>query len=82
MTTMTTYSEQLKLAATGAGLIDLDTLALADLSRDDGTARGAAELISKFKTDKPHLFKPKMAKDMSEAERQAFLKEHHRKFNL
>jgi hypothetical protein len=67
-------------AAQKAGLIDPDALALADMSRDDGTTKTADELIAKLKQDKPHLFKPKMAKDMTESERQAWWKEHKRKF--
>jgi hypothetical protein len=79
---MTTYSEQLKAAALRAGIVDLDALVLADLSRDDGTAKAADELVAEFKQSKPHMFKPKMARDMSLAERETFLREHKRKFNL
>jgi hypothetical protein len=78
---MTTYSEQfLKAAAMKAGIHDLDALALADLSRDDGTARGADELIAALKQAKPHLFKPKKMKDMTQAEQDAWWKEHARRF--
>jgi hypothetical protein len=61
-------SEALKVAATKAGLIDLDALALADLSADDGSVEAAAELISRLKADKPFLF-PKKAADMTPEER-------------
>jgi hypothetical protein len=82
MTMTTKHSEQLKIAAQKAGIIDLDALALADMNKDDGTARSADELVAALKQAKPHLFRPKMARDMSRAERENFLKEHKRKFNL
>jgi hypothetical protein len=61
-------SEALKVAAQKAGIVDVDALALADLSRDDGTAEGAAELVASLKLAKPFLFSPK-AKDMNKTER-------------
>jgi hypothetical protein len=73
---MTTKQEQLKAAALRAGLIDLDALAL--MSKDDGT-KSADELVA-AKAAKPHLFQPKKAKDMSETERQEWLREHKRRF--
>ena|ERR1700716_4368801 len=105
---------KLKVAAQRAGMIDLDGgLKLADMSKvtleDDGTVRGADELMTAMKKAKPYLF-AKLAKDMSpqeaaaalakikrgpppepvettkrasemtEAERQAYLREHKRRF--
>ena len=95
---------ELKVAAQKAGMIDLDGLKLADLSKvtleDDGvTVKGADELMTALKEAKPYLFgvpnkgtsnttpppppgdtAPKKAKDMTEDERQAFLREHKKKF--
>jgi hypothetical protein len=94
---------ELKVAAQKAGMIDLDGLKLADVSKvtleADGTVKGADELMTALKEAKPYLFgnatkgssnpnpppppgdtQPKKAKDMTEAERAAFLQEHKRKF--
>lgn len=94
---------ELKVAAQKAGMIDLDGLKLADISKvtleADGTVKGADELMTALKEAKPYLFgqvtkgtsspnppptpgdnQPKLAKDMTEAERAAFLAEHKRKF--
>ncbi|HHW4685708.1 MAG TPA: phage scaffolding protein [Xylella sp.] len=53
---------ELKAAALKAGMIDLDGLKLADLSRvtlkDDGTLEGADALMERLKKDKPYLFGP------------------------
>lgn len=51
---------ELKAAALKAGMIDLDGLKLADLSKvslkEDGSLEGADELMEGLKTDKPYLF--------------------------
>ncbi len=51
---------ELKAAALKAGMIDLDGLKLADLSKitlkDDGTLDGADALMEGLKKDKPYLF--------------------------
>lgn len=51
---------ELKAAALKAGMIDLDGLKLADLSKvalkDDGTLEGADALMEGLKKDKPYLF--------------------------
>lgn len=51
---------ELKAAALKAGMIDLDGLKLADLSKvtlkDDGTLEGADELMEGLKKDKAYLF--------------------------
>jgi hypothetical protein len=51
---------ELKAAALKAGMIDLDGLKLADLSKvalkDDGTLDGADALMDGLKKDKPYLF--------------------------
>jgi hypothetical protein len=73
-------SEVLKAAALKAGLVDLDALALADTSKDDGTARGAAELVAALKEAKPYLFQQKKMKDMTQAEQDAWWKDHARRF--
>jgi hypothetical protein len=53
-------SEALNVAAQKAGMIDLDALALADLSKvtlqDDGSVKGADELMSALRAAKPYLF--------------------------
>jgi hypothetical protein len=74
--TMTTISEQLKIAALKAGMHDTDDLALADLSKDDGTATAADALITELRRDKPFLFAAKLMKDMTPAEQDAWWKEH------
>jgi hypothetical protein len=79
---MTTISEQLKIAALRGGMIDPDDVALADTSKHDGTAERADQLVAALKAEKPHLFRPKMARDMSQQERETFLRNHKRKFNL
>lgn len=95
---------ELKVAAQKAGMIDLDDLKVADLTKvtleDDGvTVKGADELLASLKERKPHLFgqpnrgssnptpppppgdpQPKMAKDMTPAERDAWFRDHKRKF--
>lgn len=52
---------ELKAAAIKAGMIDLDGLKLADLSKvslsDDGEVKGAEELMASLKEGKPYLFK-------------------------
>lgn len=51
---------ELKVAAKDAGLIDLDALKLADLSKvvlkDDGTIEGVDTLFKGLKESKPYLF--------------------------
>lgn len=51
---------ELKSLATGAGLIDLDWLKLADLStvrvNEGGEVEGATELLQALKQAKPYLF--------------------------
>ena len=51
---------ELRLAATKAGMIDLDGLKLLDVTKvtlkEDGTVAGADELITQAKKDKPYLF--------------------------
>lgn len=51
---------ELKAAALKAGMIDIDGLKLADLSKvtlkDDGTLDGADALMNDLKKDKPYLF--------------------------
>jgi uncharacterized membrane protein YqiK len=94
---------ELRVFAIKAGMVDLDGLKLADVSKitleDDGTVKGAEELMAALKEAKPYLFgkpptgssnpapppppgdgQPKKAKDMSEDERKAFLKDHKKKF--
>ncbi len=69
---------RLKVAAHRHGMIDLDDLALADLSTvkltEAGEVEGADELMTSLRATKPHLFH-KMARDASPAERDAFRKE-------
>lgn len=52
---------ELKAAAKEAGLIDADVLKLIDKGalkvNDKGEIEGLAEVVEKFKTDKPHFFK-------------------------
>jgi hypothetical protein len=68
----------LKVAAQRARLIDLDWLKLVDMTKvtleDDGTVKGADELMIALKEAKPYLF-GKHARDMSEAERAEALAE-------
>lgn len=51
---------ELKVAATAAGLVDMDGLKLADLSKvslkEDGTIEGAEALFKGLKEAKPYLF--------------------------
>ena len=51
---------ELKTIAITAGMIDLDGLKLADLSKvtlkDDGTLEGADAMLEQLKKDKPYLF--------------------------
>ncbi len=51
----------LKALATGAGIVDLGWLELADLStvkvNKDGAVEGAAEAVAAFQGAKPHLFR-------------------------
>jgi hypothetical protein len=64
--------EALKTAAQKAGMIDPgDALLLVDASSD----KNATELVAELQRQKPFLFQPKMAKDMTEAERAAALAE-------
>jgi hypothetical protein len=66
---MSGMSEVLKAAAKRAGIVDLDALALADTSKDDGSIANADAIVAALREAKPFLFPPKMARDMSEAER-------------
>ena len=51
---------ELAIAAVKAGMVDLDGLKLADLSKvtleADGTVKGADELMAQLKKEKPYLF--------------------------
>ena len=51
---------EIKAAAVAAGMVDLDGLKLADLSKvtlkDDGTVEGVDVMLTEFKTAKPYLF--------------------------
>jgi hypothetical protein len=51
---------EIKAAAIAAGMIDLDGLKLADLSKvtlkEDGTIEGVDTMLTEFKTAKPYLF--------------------------
>jgi hypothetical protein len=64
---------ELKAAAQKAGLIDHDWLKFVDVTKitrqDDGSVKGAADLVAALKEAKPFLFPKKMARDMSETER-------------
>lgn len=94
---------ELKAAAVKAGMIDLDGLKLADMSKvklgESGEVEGADALMAAMKEAKPYLFgavrggtsdpsappprnpaEPKAAKDMTPAEREAYLKEHRKKY--
>jgi hypothetical protein len=72
-------SEALTAAALRAGLVDLDALALVDMSRDDGTVKGANALMAEFKREKPHLFVKHM-RNMNEIEQKMWWEEHARRF--
>jgi hypothetical protein len=79
-------SEALKVAALKAGMVDLDGLKLADMSKmtlEQGpygvTVRGADAVIHSLKERWPDLFS-KHARHMSEAEMAAWWKDHARKF--
>jgi ribosomal protein L29 len=69
---------ELKVAAQKARLIDLDWLKLVDMSKvtleDDGTVKGADELMAALKEAKPYLF-GKHARDMTPQEAAAKLAE-------
>jgi hypothetical protein len=58
------------------GILDMDALVLADVSKvtlnADGTATGAREAVVALRERKPHLFR-KHVRDMSEPEYQAAL---------
>jgi len=77
---------RLEVAAQKAGIIDLDALALADMSKvtleANGEVKGAEELMIALKEAKPYLFQQKKAKDMTPAEREAWWKEHKRRPKL
>lgn len=51
---------EMKAVAAKAGIVDLDALKLADLSKvtvdENGEVKGAAEVIEQLKKDKPYLF--------------------------
>jgi hypothetical protein len=76
-------SAALKAAALKAGMIDLDGLKLADVSKvtleDDGTVKGAAELVVALKERWPYLF-GKHARDMTPEEQVTWWKDHKKKF--
>ena len=67
-------SEVLKAVALKAGLIDPDALVFTDLTKDDGTVKGADELVAALKEAKPHLF-GKRASEMTPEEAAAKLAE-------
>ena len=71
---MATRQEQLEAAAKRAGIVDIDAVKLADESK------AADESIAALKAAKPYLFEPKMARDMTELERQEWWREHRKKF--
>jgi hypothetical protein len=77
---------ELKAAAQRARMIDLDWLKLADTSKvtlEEGpygvTVKGADELMTALKKEKPYLFSKHM-RDMNETERAEWWKEHTRRF--
>src|SRR5258706_9542058 len=72
-------AQRLKAAALKAGIVDLDALKLADLTKvtleaDGVTVKGADELMSALKEAKPYLF-AKHVRDMSPEEAAAKLAE-------
>jgi hypothetical protein len=73
-----TIARRLKVVAQKAGMIDLDALKLADVTKvtleDDGTVKGADELMTALKEAKPYLF-GKMAREMSDTEKAIALAE-------
>jgi hypothetical protein len=73
----------MKVAAIKAGMIDLDWLKVVDVTKitlqDDGSVKGAAELVAALKAAKPHLFQKHM-RDMTPAEQAEWWKEHARQF--
>jgi hypothetical protein len=75
---------ELKVAAQKARLIDLDALALADLTKvklePNGEVTGADAAIAALKERWPDLFPQKHMRDMSEAERTEWWREHAKKF--
>jgi hypothetical protein len=66
------HSEQLQAAAMRAGIVDVEALALADLTRDDGSLEGAAAVVAELRKTKPFLFR-KHAREMTESEKTATL---------
>lgn len=62
---------EVKAAAIAAGMIDLDGLKLADMSKltlkDDGSVEGVDTMLTEFKTAKPYLFgKPNSSSNPSD----------------
>ena len=62
---------EIKAAAIAAGMIDLDGLKLADLSKvtlkEDGTIEGVDTMLTEFKTAKPYLFgKPNTSSNLTD----------------
>jgi hypothetical protein len=81
MTTNTRdMSEALKAAAQRAGMHDHLDAALADLSRDDGTASAAELIVAELKAAKPFLFVMKHMRDMTPVEQAEWWREHARQF--
>lgn len=65
VTTQRIIRAELKAVALQAGMIDLDGVALADLTKvslnDKGELVGGAELLEEMRKNKPYLFAPKGA---------------------